>query len=132
MLVAFATQSCSNVERTEGSVTHEQFALELSNLKTGGCMAQYRNSRPESPKGKIWTAFQKSGADAAFKLAEKLDVARHRVSRWIVGGGKGFQAAAQSHDEKPKPKKKSAAKKQPAKKAVKKTPAAPQAELQAA
>jgi hypothetical protein len=90
------------------------------------------------PGGKVFEMFKSKGAEAARKLGiDKLGLAAHRVNRWLAGNGSGFAKTAAQHSAaaekpKPKPKKKSAAKKQPAKKAVKKAPAAPQAELQAA
>jgi hypothetical protein len=51
-----------------------------------GKNGSYRNTRPDSPKGRIFTAFTEKGADAALKLAEKLDVTPSRVRRWIANG----------------------------------------------
>ena len=64
----------------------------------------YSNKRPDSPKGKIFEAFKSKGAEAARKLAEKLEVEARRVNRWLKDSGAGFQRTAAAHVEKPAPK----------------------------
>src|SRR5262249_28005384 len=96
--------------KTGLGMTHDEFALALQSLKPskiGVYQMAYSNRRPESPKGKIFEAFKAKGAEAARKLAEKLDVAVHRVNRWIANKGSGFAKSAEQGrvEEKPKPKK---------------------------
>lgn len=101
-------------------------------------MSEFRNTRPDSPKGKVWAMYDKKGEKAARKLGETLDIAASKLNRWFKDEGKGFQAindktrAKKADDEAPKkkngkaPAKKVAAKSKPtpAKKvAAKKKPA---------
>lgn len=97
-------------------------------------MSEFRNTRPDSPKGKVYTTFKEKGEAAARKRAEKLEIPAHKVNRWLKDNGAGFQAINDRTNEKteaaPKAAKKKngkAADKTPAKKsaAAKKTAAAP-------
>lgn len=44
---------------------------------------RYQNKRPESPKGRVFTAFAREGIQAALDLAEELDISKANVDRWI-------------------------------------------------
>jgi hypothetical protein len=110
----------------------------------------YRNTRPESPKGQVFKVFMEKGEEAAVRKAKTLDVAPVRYNRWCrtwaEGGdkpGSGYippvfgstkaaapaKKAAPGKKAAPKkavPKKVAAKKASPAKKAVpKKAPAKP-------
>jgi len=70
----------------------------------------YANRHPDSDKGKVFAAFQKSGKDAARKLAAKLGVANSRANRWLSQGfdwnSKIKPKAVKKAKPKAKPKKK--------------------------
>lgn len=99
-------------------------------------MSDFQNKRPDSPKGKVWTAFKTKGEKAARRLGEKLEIPAAKLNRWLKDDGKGFQAIndkirSRKDDDAPAskkngngkaPTKKIAAKKTSAKKAVKKAP----------
>ena len=94
---------------------------------------RYSNTRPDSPKGQVFAAFEAKGADAATAKAGKLEIAAFRVRKWVaVWSGKA--AAPKATKAAKKPVKKIAAKKKTApkkKSPAKKSPAAPkQAESQ--
>lgn len=57
-------------------------------------MTEYRNTRPDSPKGKVFIAFDTKGEAAARKLGEKLELPAHKVESWLKDDGAGFQAKA--------------------------------------
>src|SRR5215471_9615504 len=122
-------------------ITHDEFAGALLALRPIKVALEgrrkhvsYANRRPESPKGQVYEIFKAKGADAARKLAEKLEVEPGRVNRWLQSNGAGFQKTATAKAtegerlKKVAPKKvaapKKAAKKPAAKKVVKKAPAA--------
>jgi hypothetical protein len=72
-------------------VTHEDFAAELAALKpyavkpeSNQMKLHYANTRPDSPKGKVFQAFAAKGVAAAETVATKLDIAPFRVRKWIL------------------------------------------------
>jgi hypothetical protein len=54
-------------------------------------MSEYRNTRPDSPKGQVYAAFKEGGFVAACKRAEELGIAASRVNGWLKDNGNGFQ-----------------------------------------
>jgi hypothetical protein len=54
-------------------------------------MTEYRNTRPDSPKGQVYAAFKEGGFVAACKRAEELGIAANRVNGWLENNGSGFQ-----------------------------------------
>ena len=83
---------------------------------------RYSNTRPDSPKGQVFAAFEAKGADAATAKAEKLEIAAFRVRKWIaVWSGKA--EAPKAGKTKPAAKAKKPAKKIAAKKVKAKVPA---------
>jgi hypothetical protein len=73
--------------------------------------SEYRNKRPDSPKGLVFAAWQAKGDAAAIKLGEKLGIApASRVSGWIRNGFQhvndkaAANRAAKADEPKAKPK----------------------------
>lgn len=56
-------------------------------------MSEFRNTRPDSPKGKVFTAFEAKGEKAARAKAKALEIPDARVNRWLKDEGAGFQNA---------------------------------------
>jgi hypothetical protein len=43
----------------------------------------YRNTRPESPKGQVYVAFEVSGVSGARKKGNELHIPESKVERWL-------------------------------------------------
>jgi hypothetical protein len=44
---------------------------------------KYKNKRPESPKGRVFSAFNVDGRDAAVKLGQELGLPASKLKRWL-------------------------------------------------
>jgi hypothetical protein len=43
----------------------------------------YQNKRPDSPKGRVYSAFESHGKDAALKLGRELNLPDSKLQRWL-------------------------------------------------